>query len=138
MAGPCGMQGAYTSTRGPLYSSRLFLIAICIFALPCDISDAKDAFFLGATPGAQKTGKPMLEQMYDLAGPHPAHSMKELDEFVRLHPKSPEGYLPRGRAYLMDGDPESAVKEFNKALAVDPKFAPAHIGLSRAMQGMGN
>jgi tetratricopeptide (TPR) repeat protein len=78
------------------------------------------------------------ELRYNLSGPNRAHSLKELDDSVKQHPQSPAGYLHRGQAYLEDGDSENALKNFHKALAVDPRFAPAHIGISRVMQGLGN
>jgi tetratricopeptide (TPR) repeat protein len=82
--------------------------------------------------------KTVQDQMYDLVGPNRAHSMSELNNLIKLHPQSPELYLQRGHAYLMDGDSVNALNDFKKALVVDPKCAGAHIGISRVMRGMGN
>lgn len=90
----------------------------------------------GATAGAladrKERTRPSLQ--YDLAGPNPASSLAELDNRIKLHPQAPQGYLHRGQAYLLDGDTDNALKDFNKALAIDPHFAPAFIGRARIYQ----
>jgi len=78
--------------------------------------------------------KSLQNKICDLAGPNPAHSLDELNKDIQLHPQSPEAYLHRGQAYLYDGDTDNALKDFNQAVALNPKFAQAHIGISRTYQ----
>jgi len=106
---------------------------------------AKDAVAPASPPSglhSQSSTKPrnpgtILDRMYDLAGPNAARSLRELNNLIQSHPKSPELYLQRGHAYFIDGDYENALKDYKQALAVDPGCMGAHIAISRVLRGMG-
>src|SRR5262249_31944818 len=51
---------------------------------------------------------------------------------------SPDGYIHRGHAYLIDGDGSAAMRDFNAALKIDPKCGVAYLGKSRAYQCLHN
>jgi len=140
-------------------SARCLLIVSTLIIWQCGTTGAKElsgsgALTKSASPGSAPAEMPfphvsslnkpiarpksVLDQMYDLVGPNRSHSMSDLNTLIKLHPQSPELYLQRGQVYLMDGDSENALNDFKKALAVDPKSAGAHIGISRVMRGMGN
>jgi tetratricopeptide (TPR) repeat protein len=98
----------------------------CIYCTALAVASAADGD--GYT---SKSTEPGLNKFENLAGPHPAHTMKAIDAEIALHPKSPTGYIHRGNAQLLEGDFKSAANDFSKALELDPHSAQAHIGLSR-------
>lgn len=52
-----------------------------------------------------------------------------LDAAIRIAPKNARAYCNRGLAYLYLGQEQQALECFNKAIALDPKFAPAYYQL---------
>jgi tetratricopeptide (TPR) repeat protein len=56
-----------------------------------------------------------------------------LQEAVRLHPRSPEAYNALGEALETLHDKSAAKEAFEKALAADARFAPAHVSLARLL-----
>jgi tetratricopeptide (TPR) repeat protein len=52
----------------------------------------------------------------------------QLDELVRLHPRSAVAYLERGNSYLADSEIEKALSDFNKAIELDPHCTRAYFG----------
>jgi len=118
-------------------------LASSLFVLLCGLTVAKDLTAetwpanLPMTSIHAKGPRSLQDRIYDLVGPNPAHSMAELARLIQAHPNAPEPYLQRGHAYYIDGDYENAMKDFRKALAVDPKCAGAHFGISRVLRGLG-
>jgi Cytochrome c biogenesis factor len=58
-----------------------------------------------------------------------AESIAQLTEAVRLRPKSAEAGNALGEAYKAFDDPKAARLAFEKAVALDPGFAPAQVNL---------
>ena len=55
-----------------------------------------------------------------------ASAVAAFTEALRIDPKLPEGYLGRGAAYLMKGNPDKAITDFTEAIRLDPKYAKAY------------
>ena len=69
-------------------------------------------------------------------------SMDEVNKAIQMNPKSPLGYLSRGvgNYYLpssFGGGTEPAIKDFQKAIDIDPKLADAHMWLGIALRKAG-
>lgn len=58
-----------------------------------------------------------------------AESIAQLTEAVRLRPQSAEAGNALGEAYKAFDDPKAARRAFEKAVALDPGFAPAQVSL---------
>lgn len=59
---------------------------------------------------------------YDLA-------IKEINRQLQMHPNDPMSYVPyndRGEAYRLKGQLDLAIADYNKAIAINPKFARAY------------
>jgi tetratricopeptide (TPR) repeat protein len=70
---------------------------------------------------------------------HNGVSIAQLDQEIKLHPRSVAAYLERGNAYLSDTENEKAMSDFNKAIALDPHCARGYIGMFYAyMDGKHN
>ena len=70
--------------------------------------------------------------------------MKQLDkalaafqEFVRLEPKSSDGFYELGHTYFLLRRLPDAVSALNKAISIYPKHAEAHLGLGMSYLAMG-
>lgn len=61
----------------------------------------------------------------------------EAEAAARLAPDNPSAHLMIGMVRLESGDYAGAVKEYERALALKPKWGAAYFGLGRAYQGLG-
>ena len=61
-----------------------------------------------------------------------AESERWFAEAVARLPPNPNVHSDYGRVLEESGEPERAIEEFGKALALDPSFAEAHVGMARA------
>jgi len=53
-------------------------------------------------------------------------AIADLNEAIRLDPKSAVAYNNRGSAYAFQGDIDRAIADFSEAIRLDPKFAAAY------------
>jgi len=60
-------------------------------------------------------------------------AIAQLTEAVRLRPRSAEAHNALAEAYVASGDAKMARGEFERTLAVDPGFAPAHVSLGQIL-----
>jgi len=61
-----------------------------------------------------------------------------LRDRAKANTLSPHGLLVLGQAYLQAKDYEKAKRQFEAALAIEPRFAHAHYGLARALARLGD
>jgi tetratricopeptide (TPR) repeat protein len=62
--------------------------------------------------------------------------IEQLREAIRLAPRRlPQAHANLGMLYLSKGQPDQAAIEFQRALMIDPRYAPARAGLQRATTG---
>jgi tetratricopeptide (TPR) repeat protein len=59
-----------------------------------------------------------------------------MDQASTIDATSPDLFYYKGEAYRLLGDPQSAVIAFNKALDINPRFAPAFLGRAFAYQAI--
>lgn len=64
-------------------------------------------------------------------------SFEDMNAAIKKNPQDSMNYVYRGFAYWMDGDATKAMQDYDKALSLDAKNAKAHVGKSRAYQGLG-
>ena len=57
---------------------------------------------------------------------------------MRIQPNYVEAYSEQGYSYRNLKRNEEAVASYERAIALDPKFAPAHHGLGLSYQALGN
>jgi tetratricopeptide (TPR) repeat protein len=62
-----------------------------------------------------------------------------LDKAVEMDPKSPEAFLAHGVGYYylpenFGGGPDNAIKDFQRAIALDPKLADAYLWMGIALR----
>jgi tetratricopeptide (TPR) repeat protein len=73
-----------------------------------------------------------LQNMYGYAlldeGRYP-EALRALETYARLDPNEPNPLDSLGEAYLISGQPEKALVNYQRALELDPAFHVAHIGL---------
>ncbi|HEY9746903.1 MAG TPA: tetratricopeptide repeat protein [Oculatellaceae cyanobacterium] len=67
-----------------------------------------------------------------------AQSLNELQQAVRLNPKSPEAYNQLGTTYRFMGRYEEAREAFAKALSLDPRYAEAYLNQGIMQLTMGD
>jgi tetratricopeptide (TPR) repeat protein len=124
--------------RTLLYTPLLVLLGL--ISLHPQLAIATDKPGLAVKDGAAKQesylheGLAATDYFENLNGLHKAISLAELNAAITKNPHSPDGYIHRGNAQVLEGDLDSAIKDFNQALRFDPHSARAHIGLSRAYQ----
>jgi len=87
----------------------------------------------GATGSHAFHGRDVFE---NLAGDGPPKTMDQIVNDIAIHPQSPLPYIHRGNALILDGDDAEALRDFDKALKLDPKSAQAHIGRARVMESL--
>ena len=63
--------------------------------------------------------------------------IRALENYARLSPNEPNPYDSLGEGYLITGQPEKAIKNYTRALQVDPDFHIARLGLSYAYAILG-
>jgi tetratricopeptide (TPR) repeat protein len=66
---------------------------------------------------------------------------KALDEYIAAQTYNadrPEGRINLGNLYAMRGDPERAIAEYRKAIAIDPTFVPAYANLADLYRARGS
>jgi tetratricopeptide (TPR) repeat protein len=79
----------------------------------------------GAKATAYRFGA--IDDLDYAANEHHAWSMTQLDDALKKNPNSPDLLADRARAYMLDGDYESATVDFNNILARDPHFGRAYL-----------
>ena len=67
----------------------------------------------------------------------PPYSMAEIEKHIADRPRSAEPYCDRAQAYLSAGECEDAVKDYGRALALEPRCKRALVGRSEAAEMMG-
>jgi tetratricopeptide (TPR) repeat protein len=99
----------------------------CAGALPAKagaVAEAEANDYLHTGPGLKGMGLAPRQR-----------TMEQLNAEVRSHPNSTSPLLERGSWYLLDGDFDNGMADFDRALVVDPRCARAHIGKSRLYKG---
>ncbi len=64
-------------------------------------------------------------------------AMDTLERLLLLDSTSVSGHTHLAGAFAASGDPLKAVTGFRRALALDPEYAPAHLGLAQAYKALG-
>ena len=59
-----------------------------------------------------------------------------MDQAIAIDSGSPDLYYYRGEAFRLLDKPKDAVFEYGKALDINPKFAPAYLGLAHAYEAI--
>ncbi len=62
----------------------------------------------------------------------PAEGHSHLDELLQQQPKHAQGLVLKGRFLLIDGKPDEAATQFERAVAADTRFAAGHYWLGEA------
>lgn len=75
-------------------------------------------------------------RVYALTGARLAEGLKELEWYVRGHPKDPNGFFTLAR-FTWSTDAEAALTQLAQALRLDPGFVPAHFGRAWLLQRLG-
>jgi tetratricopeptide (TPR) repeat protein len=60
------------------------------------------------------------------------------DDTVRKVPLNDRAYLSRGSAYWTSGQPEAAIKDYDKCIALNPRYAKAYVGRGNVYSGQGH
>jgi len=65
-------------------------------------------------------------------------AFKNVDTACGLRPEDPFPIVIRGQIFAAKDDQENAIKEYRKAISLNPQFAKAHLRLSDALEAQGN
>ena len=60
-------------------------------------------------------------------------ALADLSRALSVNPKSARAVTIRAQIYIADGELDRAIAEFKQALAIDPNFKPAQLGLQSAL-----
>ena len=55
------------------------------------------------------------EMFENLAGSRPQMTMDQINHEITAHPQSPTAYIQRGNSYILDGDEQPALRDFDQA-----------------------
>ncbi len=86
----------------------------------------------------ETSGQLMGEARAALEGGRNDSAIATLQQLVRLLPSSPEAHHQLGLALLAKGDRGGAAASFEKALELDPRYAPARESLQRGVAAIGS
>ena len=62
--------------------------------------------------------------------------IRSMPEIIRLEPEAADTHYYLGEAYRFNGNFANAINAYQAALAVNPNFGPAYVGLARARLGI--
>ena len=60
----------------------------------------------------------------------PDHAVVRCQSAIRMAPDYPEAYLTLGNAYVEKGCLDDALRQFERAVAIDPDFYRGHVRLA--------
>jgi tetratricopeptide (TPR) repeat protein len=72
-----------------------------------------------------------------ITGNH-SQALNDFNIAISINPKRAEGYLERGKVYLVDDQYEAAINDYNKALSIDPNNGKAYYNRAQAFSNLLN
>jgi tetratricopeptide (TPR) repeat protein len=63
---------------------------------------------------------------------------ERFEQWIKSEATRNAGYMERGRMRLEDGDPQAAIEDFTRVLALSPKYEYAYIDRCRARRALGD
>ncbi len=64
-------------------------------------------------------------------------AIHQFEVYARINPEEPNPWDSMGEAYLIAGIPDRALEKYARALEIDPRFNPSHIGRAWAFGQLG-